>query len=61
MKLCFLMYQQAWGLTGVYNAEQEHTEAGSLTALPRVVMRSLRISVFPSLSKLSGLDMHILS
>ena len=37
MKLCFLMYQQARGLTGVNNAEQEHTEAVSLTALPRVV------------------------
>ena len=33
IKLCFLMYQQARGLTGVYNAEQEHTEAVSLTAL----------------------------
>ena len=56
MKLCFLMYQQARGLKGVNNAEQEHTEA----VLPRVGMRSLRISVFSSsLSKLSELDMHI--
>ena len=52
--VCFLMYQQARGLRGVYNAEQEHMEAVSPSVLSRVVMRSLRISVSFSFSSSSS-------